>query len=993
MDSLLVSRQSLNHSSNEEKRVLEKSKSLLNWLTQRNFDKIKNEIVQTIKASPSSYIVKSLVCCIFDMAMVDNAYALFSHLCVELIYAIPPFRSAESHADMTTFERLFLSKCRFELENSSPNTNRPPLVYVDESNCWKFFKTVQILAEVFKNKMVTDTTRQSIIQVLMNPIFPPGRNTDAMSLFLSSIGKLAEFQFCDESFKQQLVKISKVTEMESKYNDEVKLRQEAEDSLARKKEELEMFKQLLESYKEEQGKLQLQTQALEQKHQEELQLRKETEYAFAKEWETLEKVKLQLHNLENEHEEMRLKNEELESKYNSESILRKESETLLEKEREELEEMMLVLETCNIEQESLTSQVRTWQEKYNEESNVRKETEDTLSRSKQELVIVKGLLETYNQHADAMKEERDNALKSVQELTMKQSEPRELPSSFYCPITQDVMKEPHFTADGHTYEAEAIKRWLNTHDTSPMSNLKLPHRNLLLNRALKTAIEELRRFSLSSFPFPTLFTGVGPWPPSPESPMAKKSKPPHKFSSSGSQPRPPPRETVRSDSRSSGPKSAEPLSSESRTDPVASAATPPQHSATSQYSTPQISLAADLSASGTGISVILKQLRLLLTLQNNCAQLRRHFWLQLVISQNIHRWENFILAQFHGKAPSPGALHAIANGIWSKRLRDITVSKLSDRSFLIRIPCPVTRQLVLAQGMWHIENQSMFVGKWEPGLTPAIPKLTFAPVWVDFRGVPHQFFSEEALEHVAGLVGDPVRVHPATLNMTNLAVARVLTIIDPSKPLPEFVNVRFQSGEISRIEVSSPWLPPMCDHCRDIGHSIRSCPTAPVTCSTCSSRIHVTEVCPRIKKTRLVEVVTSGASQRQQSKGKEVDRGPPTPAKAKRKKVRQIQFQDTPAIPPSMKGQGQKLPPASLEKGRNQAGTSTNSKKLVHASSSEAEPYSSDSEEPDLAEDPGPSGEDDNPEVDDKFVEVFSRRQLKVRRKKDRNRGSVPIPS
>lgn len=45
--------------------------------------------------------------------------------------------------------------------------------------------------------------------------------------------------------------------------------------------------------------------------------------------------------------------------------------------------------------------------------------------------------------------------------------------------------------------------------------------------------------------------------------------------------------------------------------------------------------------------------------------------------------------------PSPGALHAITNGIWSNRLRDITVFKLSDKSFLIKISNPETRKRVL----------------------------------------------------------------------------------------------------------------------------------------------------------------------------------------------------------------------------------------------------------------------------------------------------------
>lgn len=107
-----------------------------------------------------------------------------------------------------------------------------------------------------------------------------------------------------------------------------------------------------------------------------------------------------------------------------------------------------------------------------------------------------------------------------------------------------------------------------------------------------------------------------------------------------------------------------------------------------------------------------------------------------VIEKNEHRWDDFIIPQFHAKAPSPGALHAIANGIWSNKLRNITVSKLSQKSFLIKIPCSITRQRVLAQGMWHIDNQYMFVAKWKPGLQPEIPELSYLPVWLDFHNVP-----------------------------------------------------------------------------------------------------------------------------------------------------------------------------------------------------------------------------------------------------------------
>ncbi|KAJ4843644.1 hypothetical protein Tsubulata_020159 [Turnera subulata] len=84
------------------------------------------------------------------------------------------------------------------------------------------------------------------------------------------------------------------------------------------------------------------------------------------------------------------------------------------------------------------------------------------------------------------------------------------PSYFICPIFQasfirqhpflflsfsshsiEVMRDPHVAADGFTYEAEALKGWLDSgHNTSPMTNLTLSHTNLVPNHALRSAIQE-----------------------------------------------------------------------------------------------------------------------------------------------------------------------------------------------------------------------------------------------------------------------------------------------------------------------------------------------------------------------------------------------------------------------------------------------------------------------------------------------------------------------
>ncbi|XP_010443973.1 PREDICTED: U-box domain-containing protein 52-like [Camelina sativa] len=64
------------------------------------------------------------------------------------------------------------------------------------------------------------------------------------------------------------------------------------------------------------------------------------------------------------------------------------------------------------------------------------------------------------------------------------------PSHFICPLIKGVMNEPCVAADGYTYDREAIEEWLRVKDTSPVTNLPLPNKNLLANYTLYSAIME-----------------------------------------------------------------------------------------------------------------------------------------------------------------------------------------------------------------------------------------------------------------------------------------------------------------------------------------------------------------------------------------------------------------------------------------------------------------------------------------------------------------------
>ena len=66
----------------------------------------------------------------------------------------------------------------------------------------------------------------------------------------------------------------------------------------------------------------------------------------------------------------------------------------------------------------------------------------------------------------------------------------EVPEQFVCPITGEIMEDPVMTADGHAYDRDAIAQWLQSHDTSPITNAQLAHRDLAPAHALRQLIEE-----------------------------------------------------------------------------------------------------------------------------------------------------------------------------------------------------------------------------------------------------------------------------------------------------------------------------------------------------------------------------------------------------------------------------------------------------------------------------------------------------------------------
>lgn len=71
--------------------------------------------------------------------------------------------------------------------------------------------------------------------------------------------------------------------------------------------------------------------------------------------------------------------------------------------------------------------------------------------------------------------------------------PNEIPQSFLCPITHNIMTDPVIDKEGNSWERQSILDWISAHHTSPMTRNRLEAADLSPNRALKDLIEAFQR--------------------------------------------------------------------------------------------------------------------------------------------------------------------------------------------------------------------------------------------------------------------------------------------------------------------------------------------------------------------------------------------------------------------------------------------------------------------------------------------------------------------
>ncbi|KAJ0258954.1 hypothetical protein HA466_0076630 [Hirschfeldia incana] len=180
---------------------------------------------------------------------------------------------------------------------------------------------------------------------------------------------------------------------------------------------------------------------------------------------------------------------------------------------------------------------------------------------------------------------------------------------------------------------------------------------------------------------------------------------------------------------------------------------------------------------------------------------------------------DYIVGIFYGKAPSYGKIWAVLNYLWGKDRR-VTVHHLAKNAYIFYIPSPSLRKRILQHELWRVGDSPFFVTEWKAEFSLNPPSLDKAPVWAKIQGIPFDLITYEGLSSVCSPLGRVVDAKP----FTSISSADVKVIVDLTKPLPSEIELECDDGKILVLQITYPWLPPLCPTCNEIGHKAALCP-------------------------------------------------------------------------------------------------------------------------------------------------------------------------
>ena len=100
---------------------------------------------------------------------------------------------------------------------------------------------------------------------------------------------------------------------------------------------------------------------------------------------------------------------------------------------------------------------------------------------------------------------------------------------------------------------------------------------------------------------------------------------------------------------------------------------------------------------------------------------------------------------------------------------DCPVGLLDDKHVLLRPSLEEDFTRLWVRRTWYIQKFTMNVSKWSIDFRPS-QDSSIAPVWINLPELPLNFFNKSYLHKIAGLLGCPLQLDDATLDLRRPSV-------------------------------------------------------------------------------------------------------------------------------------------------------------------------------------------------------------------------------
>lgn len=108
--------------------------------------------------------------------------------------------------------------------------------------------------------------------------------------------------------------------------------------------------------------------------------------------------------------------------------------------------------------------------------------------------------------------------------------------------------------------------------------------------------------------------------------------------------------------------------------------------------------------------------------------------------------------------------------------------------------------------------------QWSPLFDVDAEFITEIPLWVRFPKLPMNCWRGRSLSSIASTIGIPLFADECTTKQTRISYARILIVVNVTKPLPSKVPIMDDSGRLFDQTVEYDWQLEFCGKCLKISH-------------------------------------------------------------------------------------------------------------------------------------------------------------------------------